>query len=329
MPGIEERPLVTGACGFAGSHLVELLAGRRGIPVDGTHRPATDPIPPVLHERLRPHALDVNDAAQCRELLAKLKPTQIFHLAGPAHIAESFARPSELARAVFGGTVNLLEAAAALETPPRVLLVSSCEVYGEAANLVDPLTEQTPPLPNNPYGAAKLAAEAYAQFMVRAGRLPIVISRSFNHIGPRQSARFATASFAKQLVEAERGVGPREIRVGNLSAARDMVDVRDVVAGYVLLLEHGQSGEVYNLASGMAVQMSELLRLLIARVNVPVEVLHDPGRDRPVDVATRRGSAARAEGLGWNRTFPLARTLGDLLSYWRGTLSSAGRAGGG
>jgi GDP-4-dehydro-6-deoxy-D-mannose reductase len=283
----------------------------------------------VLHERLRPHALDVNDAAQCREVLAEVRPTQIFHLAGPAHIAESFARPSEFARSVFGGTVNLLEAAAALETPPRVLLVSSCEVYGEAANLVDPLMEETPPLPNNPYGAAKLAAEAYAQFMVRAGRLPIVISRSFNHIGPRQSARFATASFAKQLVEAERGIGPRQIRVGNLSAARDVVDVRDVVAGYVLLLERGQAGEVYNLASGVAVAMSELLQRLIAQVKVPAEVLHDPSRDRPVDVATRRGSAAKAEGLGWTRTYPLERTLGDLLSYWRGTMSSAGHSGGG
>ena len=135
---IEERPLVTGACGFAGSHLVELLAGRRGIPVDGTYRPASDPIPPMLHERLRPHALDVNDAAQCREVLAKVRPSHIFHLAGPAHIAESFARPSEFARSVFGGTVNILEAAASLAPPPRVLLVSSCEVYGEAADLVFP-----------------------------------------------------------------------------------------------------------------------------------------------------------------------------------------------
>jgi GDP-4-dehydro-6-deoxy-D-mannose reductase len=270
----------------------------------------------------------VNDATQCREVLAAVRPTQIYHLAGPAHIAESFARPTEFARAVFGGTVNLLEAAAGMATPPRVLLVSSCEVYGEAANLVDPLTEETPALPNNPYGAAKLASEAYAHFMVRSDRLPIVISRSFNHIGPRQSARFATASFAKQLVEAELGIGPRQIRVGNLSAARDVVDVRDVVAGYILLLERGKTGEVYNLASGSAVPMSELLHRLIAQVRVPVDVIHDPSRDRPVDVATRRGSAAKAEELGWVRSIPLEQTLGDLLGYWRASMSSAGRAGG-
>ncbi len=328
MPPTEERPLVTGACGFAGSHLVELLAGRRGVPIDGTHRPGRDPIPPVLQERLRAHVLDVNDAAQCREVLAAVRPTHIFHLAGPAHIAESFARPSEFARAIFGGTVNLLEAAAGLANPPRVLLVSSCEVYGEAANLVDPLVEETPPLPNNPYGAAKLAAEAYAHFMVRSGRLPIVISRSFNHIGPRQGDRFATASFAKQLVEAERGAGPRQIRVGNLSAARDVVDVRDVVAGYQLLLDQGRAGEAYNLASGVAVPISGLLQRLIAQAKVPVEVIHDPSRDRPVDVAARRGSAAKAEALGWKRTYPLERTLGDLLGYWRGTTSAAARSDG-
>jgi GDP-4-dehydro-6-deoxy-D-mannose reductase len=323
-----QRPLVTGAGGFAGSHLVELLAGRLGFPIDGTHRPGGEAIPPVLRERLRPHALDVNDALACRELVASVRPTAIYHLAGPAHIGESFTRPADFARSVFVGTVNVLEAAAALDHPPRTLLVSSCEVYGEAANLVDPLTEATPPLPNNPYGAAKLAAETYADFMVRAGRLPIVISRSFNHIGPRQSPRFATASFAKQLAEAERDIAPRQIRVGNLSAARDVVDVRDVVAGYVLLLERGEPGEVYNLASGTAVPMSDLLERLMAQVKVRVDVLHDASRDRPTDVATRRGSAAKAEALGWTRTHSLEQTLGDLMNHWRGASSPAGRRGG-
>ena len=325
MPPSAERPLVTGATGFAGSHLVELLAGRLGTPIDGTHRPGADAFAAPLRERLRPHALDVNDPGACRELLSRLQPTAVYHLAGPAHIGESFGRPSDFARSVFVGTVNVLEAAAALDTPPRVLLVSSCEVYGEAANLVDPLTEETPPLPNNPYGACKLAAEEYARYMVRAGRLPVVISRSFNHIGPRQSPRFATASFAKQLAEAERGTGPAQIRVGNLGAARDVVDVRDVVAGYSLLLERGEPGEVYNLASGTAVPISDLLRRLMAMVEARIEVVHDASRDRPSDVATRRGSAAKAEALGWKRAHSLDRTLGDLMSHWRGVV--AGRPG--
>jgi GDP-4-dehydro-6-deoxy-D-mannose reductase len=321
-----DRPLVTGAAGFAGSHLVELLAAQLKGPIDGTYRPSGDRALPAETPHLRPHPLDVNDAEACRRLLTELKPTHLFHLAGPAHIGESFVRPLDFSQAIYGGTVNLLEAAAHLQSPPRVLLVSSCEVYGEAASFANQLDEETPPRPNNPYGAAKLAAEIYAQFLVRTERLQIVISRAFNHIGPRQSARFATASFAKQIAEAEGAIGPRWIRVGNLAAARDVVDVRDVVAGYELLLERGQSGEIYNLASGVAVRMSELLERLIARAQVPVEVIRDPTRDRPTDVPTRRGSAAKAEALGWQRCHALEQTLDDLLASWRAVIAGGPRS---
>jgi GDP-4-dehydro-6-deoxy-D-mannose reductase len=165
---------------------------------------------------------------------------------------------------------------------------------------------------------AKLAAETYASYATRHGKVPAIIARPFNHIGPRQSPAFVAAAFAKQIAEAEsKPTGTPEIRVGNLSAERDFTDVRDIVQGYVLLAERGIPGEIYNLTGGECLRTGQLLERLLARSKVPIQVVHDPARDRPVDVPHRRGSAEKARALGWQPVHPLDSTLDALLASWR------------
>ncbi|MHB1846068.1 MAG: GDP-mannose 4,6-dehydratase [Deltaproteobacteria bacterium] len=307
------KPLVTGAGGFAGSHLCERLAARLGGPIDGT----------VLREAeaqdapwLRPHVCDVTRREELGRLLFAVRPTHLFHLAAPAHVGESFERPAEAVAALASGTIALLEEAAKLPSPPRVLLVSSAEVYGWSGASGQPLTEASPLEPHSPYGVGKLAAEAYGRLMFRRG-LALVIARPFNHIGPRQSDRFACAAFARQIAEAEAGVRPPSIGVGNLTAERDFSDVRDVVAGYERLLEQGAPGEAYNVASGQAVRMSELLSRLVGMARRPIEVTTEPARVRPVELPRLVGDAGKLRALGWAPTVALSETLADTLEYWR------------
>ena len=311
------KALVTGAGGFAGSHLCELLAERQGGPIDGTLFQASEAggTPAV-----RPQLCDVTDRAAVTRLLEAVRPTEIFHLAAPSHVGESFDHPAEAVAAIATGTICLLEAAAHLDPPPRVLLVGSAEVYGWSGISGEPLDEAAPLEPHSPYGVGKLAAEAYARLLSRRG-LPIVTVRPFNHLGPRQSDRFAAAAFARQIAEAEAGRRPPLVEVGTLSAERDFSDVRDVVRGYVVALERGESGKVYNVASGRAVRISELLERLVGLSKIRIEVREDPARVRPVDLPRLVGDASRLRALGWRPEIPLARTLADTLDWWRGRVA--------
>ncbi len=312
------KALVTGAAGFAGGHLIEALAERFGGPVDGTYRPGLEQFPPSVAKVVRPHTLDLLDLAQCRAVLEAVQPTHLFHLAGPAHVGDSFKHADEVVRSIAIGTWQLFEAAAELPTPPRVVYVSSAEVYGDSALTADPLTETTPAIPNSPYAAAKLAAESYAAYFTRHGHLPVVIARPFNHIGPRQSPAFVASSFAKQIAEAEaRGGEGATLKVGNLEAERDYTDVRDSVRGYLALAEHGRPGELYNLASGACLKTETLLGRLLALSPAKIDVVPDPERMRPADVPRRRGDATKANALGWRPTYGLDQTLKDLLQSWR------------
>ncbi len=304
------RVLITGASGFAGRHVVAaaVAAGHEAIGFGGPHD--------------APPALDLLDAAAVARAIAGAAPDAVIHLAGQAFVPPSIADPLATLAVNATGTANVLEAVRAAGRPIRTLVVSSAEVYGKQRPERMPLDESVPVRPANPYAASKVAAETYAEVWGRIYGLDVVVARPFNHIGPGQDARFVVPSFARQLAEIAAGASPR-LAVGNLSAERDFLDVRDVAGAYLALLANGRSGSVYNVCSGHAVAIQEVLRQLITIARVPVEVREDPERLRPSDIPLLCGDATklRAE-TGWAPAFSLAASLRDIYADARERLAA-------
>jgi len=301
--------LVTGATGFAGSHLVRHLEARGGEAIVGTtlDRPESAAL----------RRCDVTRPDEVRRLLSEVKPSVIYHLAAQAHVGESFRQPLEAIQGLVASAVGLLAAAAELSPMPRVLFVSSAEVYGASER---PLAETSPLDPDSPYAVGKLAGEAYARLAARRG-LAVVIARPFNHIGPGQSEAFACSGFAKQIAEAEVGARPPVVEVGNLSPERDFTDVRDTVRAYPLLLERARAGEAVNVASGRAIPVSQILDGLVCLARVPIEVRRSPARERAGEAPRRVGDTSKLRALGWAPEIPLEQTLRDTLEAWRAKLA--------
>jgi GDP-4-dehydro-6-deoxy-D-mannose reductase len=294
------RVVVTGATGFVGGHLLAALraAGHEPVALGGPHDP-----PPAI-------AVDLLDSAAVRDVVAGAAPDAIVHLAGQAFVPLSVVDPLGTLAVNATGTAHVLEAARAVRA--RVLVVSSAEVYGIQRPERMPLDETAVLRPGNAYAASKVAAETYALAWHRSYGLDVVVARPFNHIGPGQDERFVVASFARQLADIAGGAPPL-LRVGNLEAQRDFLDVRDVAAAYVLLLANGRAGEVYNICSGRPVAIREVLRQLITIARVPVEIRDDPERMRSSDLPILSGDATklRAE-TGWEPQYSLAASLRDI-----------------
>jgi GDP-4-dehydro-6-deoxy-D-mannose reductase len=296
------RILVTGCRGFVGKHLVPLLEerGHDVIEADRTLGPSA-------------FAFDVTDAAAVGAAIASARPDAIAHLAAQAFVPDSQEDPAATFDVNVGGTLNVLEAVRhrrLSESGLRVLVASSAEVYGVQPAAAYPLRESAPPLPRNPYAASKAAIEALALAYAHSYGVDAVVTRAFNHIGPGQDERFAVADFAAQLARIASGGEPR-LLVGNLDASRDFLDVRDVCAAYAVLLEGGgAAGEIYNVCSGVATSMKEVLRQLITIARVPVEVRDNPERMRAADIPVSVGTAAKLhEATGWLPRIPLGATL--------------------
>jgi len=289
--------LVTGAAGFVGGHLLREL-GERAVAASA----------------------DVTDAAEVARDLREAEPDAVVHLAAYASVADSWENPVEVWRVNTLGTVALLEAVRAERSAARVLVVSTSEVYGRAEAL--PTPEEEPLRPLSPYAASKAAAELACERAARADGMDVVVARAFPHLGPGQDERFAVASWAAQIARLEaRGGGT--LAVGDLSVERDLTDVRDVVRAYRLLLEPSVAAGTYNVASGRAVRLAEVVETLVglARCSVAVEV--DEERLRPADVPVLCGDASRlAEATGWSPTIPLEQTLADTLAAARASLGA-------
>jgi GDP-4-dehydro-6-deoxy-D-mannose reductase len=298
------RILVTGANGFVGRHLCAVLT-ERGHTVVAAGRP---------QEGAGVVPLDLQDALNVRAVVDSARADAVAHLAAQAFVPQAIADPWTTHDVNAGGTLRLLEAIRAARdagaSDPRVLLVGSADVYGPQPDSAYPLAETTSLRPTNPYAASKVAAEAYGLAAAASYKLGVVAVRTFNHIGPGQDRRFAVASFAWQLARIAAGANPL-LLVGNLEAERDFLDVRDVAAAYALVLEGGgEAGEVYNVASGWAVPMREVLRQLVTIARVGVEIRDDPARLRPADVPRLVGNASKLRrATGWEPTFSLAAAL--------------------
>ena len=297
------RVLVTGSAGFVGGHLAAALRERGHDVFETDHVATGDAL-----------AVDVTDPLAVHAAFELARPDAIAHLAAQAFVPASIDDPGTTFRINAGGTQNVLDAARALATGgvrPRVLVVSSADVYGAQPADAYPLRETIAPRPANPYAASKVAAEALATSYARSFNVDAVVTRAFNHIGPGQDERFAVPAFASQLARIAAGGAEPVVRVGNLTATRDILDVRDVCDAYVRILEgSGQAGEIYNVCRGDAMPMREILRLLIEIAHVPVEVREDPARMRPADVPVSVGNAAKLrEATGWSARIPLAVAL--------------------
>ena len=311
MPG---SILVTGAAGFAGSHLLDLLAND-DADIVAWHRPGGSP---AFHAPGTTwQAVDLLDPDQVRQGIAAVRPAAVYHCAGAPHVGQSWDATAPTFATNVRATHYLLSALRDSAVDARVMLPSSAMVYKPAD---EPLREGSPLLPPNPYGLSKLAMELLGQ-RATSNRLAVTIGRPFNHIGPRQNPVFAASGFAKQVAEIEAGVRDSEVVVGNLGARREVTDVRDTVRAYRTILERGQPARVYNVGSGEAIAVGEILEMLCARARVPIRVRVDPSRFRPNDVPLLVGDSTRLrDELGWTPTIPLSRTLDDLLDYWRGFL---------
>jgi len=302
--------LVTGAAGFAGSHLVDRLSGD-GADLVAWHRPGG--APPRAVPRTRWEAVDLLDADAVAAAIARLRPSAVYHCAGAAHVGRSWDSSESTFATNVRGTHHLLRALEGAGADSRVLIPSSALVY---ANANEALTEEHPLLPGSPYALSKLAQEMLGRRT--NGPLGVTIARSFNHVGPRQDPQFVASGFARRIADIEKGRWDPEISVGNLDACRDLTDVRDTVRAYTLILERGTPGRPYNVCSGRAITMRHLLDLLLARARVPVTVKVDPARYRPNDTPLLLGDPSRLHAdLGWTAEIPLEQTLDDLLEYWR------------
>ena len=301
--------LVTGAAGFAGSHLLDLLQtdGTRIVALD---RPGRTP-PGVGGSTWE--AVDLLDPAAVRDAIARVRPAVVYHCAGAAHVGRSWDTTASTFALNVRATHYLLDALAREEVPARVLIPSSALVYAPADRA---LAEGDACVPASPYGLSKLAQELLG---CRAnGGVRVAIARAFNHFGPRQDPMFVASSFARRIADIERGRWAPEIAVGNLDARRDLTDVRDTVRAYKLILERGEPRRPYNVCTGRAIAIRDLLEMLIARAKAPVTVTVDPNRYRPNDTPLLLGDPTRlCAELGWKPEIALEQTVDDLLAYWR------------
>ncbi|MGA7732944.1 MAG: GDP-mannose 4,6-dehydratase [Chloroflexia bacterium] len=336
------RVLITGITGFAGSHLMDyLLAEHPDAQVFGIYRRrsrlehlshAQDKLhmvePGVASVTTLEHAFqrnkvnlvecDLMDAFSTHKLVASVRPDRIFHLAAQSHVPASWNAPATTLQDNIIGQVNLFEAIREVGIDPLVHIAGSSEEYGMVYPDEVPMKESNPLRPLSPYAVSKVAQEMLAYQYYQSYRIRSIVSRGFNHSGPRRGENFVDSSFARQVALIEKGKQEPVISVGDLSSKRDFTDVRDMVRAYWLLLEKGKPGEVYNIGSGSTRPMQYVLDLLLSMSKVDVKVHVDPARLRPSDVMILWADSSKfVEATGWQPTIPYEQTLRDLLDYWR------------
>lgn len=312
------RALVTGIAGFAGSHLAEHLLGCN-MEVAGIVRPGTPPdnIGHLLAD-LTLIPCDLNDPQTVERAVAMWRPDLIFHLAAQSSVQLSWSSPVETIIGNAAGQIHLLDAVYRHCPYSRVLIAGSSEEYGMLQADAIPVQENHPLQPLSPYAISKVVQDMVGYQYFRTYGLHIVRMRPFHHTGPRRGTGFVTSDFAKQIADIEKGKQPALLRVGNLDAVRDFTDVRDVVRGYVLALEKGAPGEVYNIASGQGCAIRRMLEMLLDMTDIPIQVMQDPSRIRPADIPVVIGDYSKLHRqTGWQPEIPFERTLADLLQEFR------------
>jgi GDP-4-dehydro-6-deoxy-D-mannose reductase len=311
------KSLVTGAGGFAGSHLVEYLL-HQNQEVIALVAPQSDEsnLNSVL-SRVQVERTDVRDSNRVMQVLMDVQPQRIYHLAALSSPSQSLGDPKAAFEVNFFGTFNLLNACRQIQLDCRFLYVSSAEVYGTTAQNPMPLREDCPFRPGNPYAASKAAGEMLAYQFHKSYGLPVVRARPFNHTGPRQSDAYVCSSLARQMAEIDAGIRSPQVTTGNLKVQRDFSDVRDIVRGYHLLLEKGRDGDVYQLCSGRPIWLESIMEMLRSQSSRTVTVTVDESRRRQGEAPEIWGDYSKANSdTGWAPKYDLKTTLLDLKRHW-------------
>ena len=304
--------LVTGAAGFVGSHLLELLE-QDGDWIMAWLRPGTDPA--VMGKRVGWLTVEMQDREAVRAAVEQTRPDAIYHLAGIPHVGDSWKHTHDTFAGNVLATHYLFDALRASGLRPRVVVTSSATVYAPSDRA---LTETDTIRPNSPYGTSKLAQEMVTRRAWEDDGIPGVIARSFNHFGPRQAPSFVAPSLAKQIAEIEAGKSEPKLTMGNLESQRDLMDVRDTVRAYRAMMQSAKPGVTYNVCSGKPTAIRSLVDLFVKKSRVKVDVVQDPALFRPNDTPLILGDLSRLRAdTGWSPQIPLEKTVDDLLDYWR------------
>ena len=313
-----KKVFITGITGFAGSFLAEHIASQKDYEIFGSFLSDTNlENTSSVKEKVSLRQIDLRDSQKLQDLIKEIRPDFIYHLAALTSPADSFKNPVEFINNNIEAEVNLLEAIRAAGIFPKVLIASSAEVYGEVAAGNLPIDEDTPLRPATPYAVSKIAQDFLGLQYFISYKIPVIRVRPFNHIGPRQAPNFVVSSFSKRIVDIERGK-ESVMRVGNLMAKRDFTDVRDIVRGYLLLLEMGDPGDVYNIGSGRSYKISEILDKLLSMANKDIKTEIDKQLLRPIDVPELVCDNKKIfQKTSWKPEIPIEKTLADTLDYWR------------
>jgi len=315
---MKKRALITGITGFAGSHMAEFLL-KKDIEVYGICRWRSNRENIIhLSDKLKLIEADLLDSHSLGSLMFEVRPNLIFHLAAQSFVPASWTSPAVTLETNVIGSANLFETIKRAQLDPVIQIACSSEEYGLVKSEEIPIKETNPLRPLSPYGVSKIAMDYLGYQYFKSYGMKIIRTRGFNHTGPRRGEVFAESSFAKQIAEIEKGLRQPIIYVGNLEAQRDYTDVRDMVRGYFLAATEGEPGEVYNICSGKAWKIGDVLDYLISLSKVKVKVKKDPTRMRPSDVPILIGDNTKFHRqTGWEPKIPLEKTFRDLLDYWR------------
>jgi GDP-4-dehydro-6-deoxy-D-mannose reductase len=310
------KAFITGATGFAGRHLMK-IAQEKKLEIFGTAYPEKPSEAGDLPEGDFYH-LDIRDAAGLLDLIEKIKPDWIFHLAAVSNVKHSWDKRKETLDTNLSGTFNLFEAVRKGTPKARLLYISSSDVYGVLPSRKNPLKENDTAHIMNPYAFTKVSGEMLCNFYSGIEGMNIIVARPFPHTGPGQTPDFVCSDWAFQVARIEKGRQKPIIRVGNLEIQRDFTDVRDVTRAYFELMEKAKSGEIYNVCSGRMLSLKEILDKLLSFSSESIEVRIDSRRLRRVDILHLGGDNSKIRGeVLWEPEIPFEQTLLDLLNYWR------------
>lgn len=309
------KVLIIGAAGFVGSYLIRHLKEDLHWMVVATKMPPETIAVPDIDI----YDLDILDKNSVVQLLQNVHPDAIIHLAAQSSVGLSWKNPDLTIDVNIKGSIHVLDSIRELDYKPRLLLIGSGEEYGHIMPGETPINEHQILRPGNVYAATKACQNMLGKIYVDAYQMDVVSVRAFNHIGPNQAPLFVVADFCEQVAEIEAGLQEPVIYVGNLSLARDFSDVRDVVRAYALLIQHGVAGETYNVGSGHAIKIEDILQRILVNAKVTIEVRKDPAKFRPVDVPVIEADTTKLrECTGWKPELSIDDTIVDVLEYWRG-----------